>query len=402
MGKLSVETDIKVKLKEFAKDVLVNNILSYWIDITVDKANGGFFGKVSEKNIPDTKADKGLILNARILWTFSAAFRKLGDKIYKEMADRAYSYLLQYFYDPIYRGFYWKIDYKGKPVETKKQIYAQAFVIYALSEYYKINPSQECLEKVVETFNAIEEHSFDRNKLGYFEAFDREWKITEDLRLSNKDMNEKKSMNTHLHVLEGYTNLYRINKSGGLKTALTELLDVFYDHIIDKKDYHFNLFFDENWNVKSDKISFGHDIEGSWLLLEAAEVVELTKIVERFKETAVKMAEGCIPAINSLGGLSQDIRRGEDMHDDEVEWWVQAEGVVGFINAYQITGDIKYLAIANNLTDYINKFVIDHKGGEWFNRISANGKPGKGGEKAGFWKCPYHNSRMCFEILDRL
>jgi cellobiose epimerase len=390
------------KMKEFAKKILTENILSYWLEKTVDNENGGFFGRVTDKNIPDTKSDKGLILNARILWTFSCAARILSDDKYKKAADRAYDFILENFYDPIYRGFYWKVDYEGKSIDTKKQIYAQAFVIYALSEYYKINPSQICLEKAVETFNAIEEHSFDRSKGGYFEAFDREWKPLGDLRLSDKDMNEKKTMNTHLHILEGYTNLYRINRSGSLKTALNELLDVFYDHIIDKNDHHFNLFFDENWNIKSNKISFGHDIEGSWLLLEAAEVLEISKLVKKFKDMAVKMAEVCIPGINSLGGLSQDIERGAHMHDGEVEWWVQAEAVVGYINAYQITGNEKYLNLAKNLVQYIDKNVIDHTSGEWHGRLSANGKPVKGEDKVGFWKCPYHNSRMCFEIIGRL
>lgn len=394
--------EIKKSIKEFAGKILTDNILSYWIKNTVDDENGGFYGRVSDKNIPDSKADKGLILNARILWTFSCAARKTDNKEYLEIAGRAYSYLLQYFYDPIYKGFYWKVDCTGKPVETKKQIYAQAFVIYALSEYFKIKPSQECLEKAVETFNAIEEYSFDRKKQGYFEAFDHEWQPLDDLRLSNKDMNEKKTMNTHLHILEGYTNLYRINKSGSLKPALSEMLDVFSDHIIDKNDFHFNLFFDENWKVKSNKISFGHDIEGSWLLLEAAEVLDVKKLTEKFREIAVKMADVCIPGINSLGGLSQDIERGEQVRNGEVEWWVQAEAVVGFLNAYKISGDEKYLETAHNLVKYIDKYVIDHQSGEWHNRISANGSPVKGEDKAGFWKCPYHNSRMCFEILDRL
>jgi mannobiose 2-epimerase len=294
------------------------------------------------------------------------------------------------------------VDFMGRPVETKKQIYAQAFVIYAFAEYYLLTNNPEVLEKSIEMYQVIEKYSFDPDYKGYFEAFDRKWKALDDLRLSAKDMNEKKTMNTHLHVLEAYTNLYRIFPDAGLKTKIIDLLEVFFEYIIDKSDYHYNLFFDENWVRKSNQISFGHDIEGSWLMLEAAEVINDSGLINRFKEVAVKMATACLDGMSTLGGLSYENERGKPLHEDYVEWWVEAEAAVGFFNAYQIKSDKKFLQYTNRILSFIDQYFIDHNGGEWYSRIDKNGKWLPEHDKAGFWKCPYHNSRMCLELLRRI
>lgn len=389
-------------LKEFAENQLVNNILPFWTRYTIDNANGGYFGRINENNIVDITADKGLILNSRILWTFSATSLFYKNREYKALADRAYQYITKYFYDFENKGFYWKLNYKGEPIETKKQIYAQAFVIYALSEYYKLTNEQQSIDLAIETFEMIEKFSFDSKKKGYFEAFDMKWQIIDDLRLSAKDMNEKKTMNTHLHVLEAYSNLYKVYKNKNLKNKILDLLEVYYNIIIDKTSYHYNLFFDENWNVKSNHISFGHDIEGSWLMLEAAEVIKDNEIIKKFRQTAINMSEACVMGITEKGALSQDAVRGKINLSEETEWWVLAEAVVGFLNAYSLTSNIEFLKIAYDNAKFIQDYVVDKNFGEWTGLVDISGNIIKGQDKIGFWKCPYHNSRMCLEILSRI
>jgi cellobiose epimerase len=393
---------LKSDLSLFAVQQLKENIIPFWLKNSIDNNNDGFYGRIDEENHADENSDKGLILNARILWTFSAVSRILNHPDYKKMADRAYDYILKYFYDSSNKGFYWKLDYKGNPKDTKKQIYALAFVIYALSEYYQLTGNKDCLNKAIETFEIIEQHSFDNKLNGYFEAFSKDWQLIEDLRLSDKDMNEKKTMNTHLHILEAYTNLYRVYKNDQVREKIKNLLNVFSKHIINKSDYHYELFFDEYWHVKSDKISYGHDIEGSWLMLEAAEVIGDKDLIVKFKEIAVAMANACLPGINPSSALSHDVERGKSSFSKDVEWWVEAEAVVGFYNAYQVSGKLDFLLSANKITTFINDYIVDHKKGEWNNQVSITGELIKGHDKAGFWKCPYHNVRMCLELMSRI
>ena len=260
------------------------DILSYWTNKMPDKVNGGFIGRIDEFECLDHDAPKGAVLNARILWAFSAAFIHTDKPVYKEMADRAYSYIINHFIDEEFAGVYWTVTSGGKPLETKKQIYALSFTIYGLAEYYKITQDHDVLKTAVRLFSAIETCSFDKDRGGYFEAFNRDWSPMEDLRLSSKDINEKKTMNTHLHILEAYTNLYKVHKDKQVYVKIKGLLDSFYKHIINPETMHLNLFMNEQWQVSGSGISYGHDIEASWLLLEAAEVLGEQQLINQFKE----------------------------------------------------------------------------------------------------------------------
>lgn len=383
------------------KSELTCNILEFWIKYTKDEEFGGFYGEIDNELNVDKKAPKGSVLYARILWTFSAAYRRFKDKKYLEMASRAYEYLLEYFWDDKYSGVYWLVDYSGEPLDTKKQIYAQAFTIYALSEYYMATCDKDSLQRAIELFNVVEKYSYDSVNKGYFEAYARDWKLAEDLRLSEKDMNEKKSMNTHLHVLEGYTNLFRVYKSEKLKNKLKEIIEVTIKYIIDE-NYHFKLFFDERWNSKVKNISYGHDIEGSWLLFEAAEVLGDSEIIHNVKNIAVKMAEVIYKeGIDTDGGLLNELHENGTLDRDK-HWWPQAEAVVGFINAYQLTGDEKYFKAALNMWKFIERNIVDKVHGEWFWMAKGDHNAHDKLPKVDVWKCPYHNSRVCYEILNRL
>jgi cellobiose epimerase len=389
---------------------LTGNILPYWINKMTDQSNGGFYGRRDGYDVLDVQADKGVILNTRILWTFSNAVNVFSDaglkgvpatKQYQDTADRAYTYLMKHFTDQEKGGVYWMVDYKGKPVSTKKQIYAQAFAMYALSEYFLMSQKEEALKAAIQLFYLVEQYSFDANLNGYYEAFDRHWNLLTDLRLSDKDANEKKTMNTHLHVLEAYTNLYRCWKDPLLKKQLHNLLYVFRDKILDEK-FHFQLFFDEQWTVKSHEISFGHDIEGSWLLYEAAAVLGNEDLLEEMKILSVKIADAAIrEGMDNDGGLMNEGGH-KGVCDTDKHWWPQAEAIVGLANAWQITGDAHYLAKAERVWQFIREYLIDKENGEWHWRVSRSGNVYREEDKAGAWKCPYHNGRAALEIMKRL
>ncbi|MFP4016616.1 MAG: AGE family epimerase/isomerase, partial [Halanaerobiales bacterium] len=282
----------------------------------------------------------------------------------------------------------------------KKQIYGEAFAIYAFSEFYRAAGEEKALKRAVDIFNLIEEHSYDRENKGYIEACNRDWSMKEDMSLSEKDMNEKKSMNTHLHILEAYTNLYRVWKSDVLYKKLEELIEVTIEYIIDD-NYHFILFMDEYWNPKSEIVSYGHDIEGSWLLYEAAEVLGNQDLLEKVEDVSIKMAEATYQEGLSEDGSIYYEREGDELDIDR-HWWPQAENVVGFVNAYQLTGEDKYLMAALECWEFIDKYVVDDQYGEWYAILDDNYQPYPDKLKVEAWKSPYHNGRCCFEVIERL
>ncbi len=257
------------------------------------------------------------------------------------------------------------------------------------------------MKRAVDIFNLIEEHSYDNENKGYIEACNQDWSMKEDMSLSTKDMNEKKSMNTHLHILEAYTNLYRVWESDQLHKKLKELIEVTIDYIVNNRTYHFILFMDEYWNSKSEIISYGHDIEGSWLLYEAAEVLGDKGLLDRVEDVSIKMAAATINEGLAEDGSIYYEREGEELDTDR-HWWPQAENVVGFVNAYQLTGENRYLEAAFKCWQFIEKYIVDDQHGEWFAILNDEKEPYSAEPKVEAWKSPYHNARCCFEVINRL
>jgi len=388
-------------LKTEVESELVNNILPFWSEKMIDTDNGGFYGRIEGNGNVHPSADKGCVLNARILWTFSSAYRILKNPEYLKVASRSKEYLLNCFFDRKNGGMFWLIDHKGNVKDGKKQIYAQAFAIYALVEYYRVTSDEICLLKAIELYNLIEEYSFDKKLGGYFEAFNMEWGPLDDLRLSLKDANEKKTMNTHLHVLEAYTNLYRVWKDSGLKKQLTLLINVFTDKIVNNQTFNLNMFFDEEWNDKTDLISYGHNIEASWLIHEASMVIGDKAIIDKVKEICIRVAEASKRGLTPDGGLIYETFFKSGHTDTDRHWWVQAESVVGYLNAFIMSGNEEFLNISLNAWKFISANLVDRKNGEWYWSVDENNVPNIKDDKAGFWKCPYHNARMCLEIIER-
>jgi len=356
----------------------------------------------------DKLAPRAAVINARILWTFSVAARVLKKPEYREMADRAFEYILRKFWDKEHGGVYWMLDYKGNPISDRKQVYAQAFTVYGLAEYYRATGKTESLDRAKVLFRLIEKHSHDPGFKGYVEACSREWGALEDMRLSEKDLNSPKSMNTHLHVMEAYTALLRVWRDSDLAARQNDLLEVTMDRIVDGATGHFQLFFDKQWNSMSDHVSFGHDIEGSWLLWEAAEVLGDPVLHAWAQKVAVRMAEVVYDeGLDKDGSLFYERNSKGEFVDPNKHWWAQAEAVVGFYNAWKLSGQARFLEASQLAWRYIENRIIDRQSGEWLAKLRPDGTPWKEGEDpdvclAGPWKCPYHNSRVCFEMMERL
>lgn len=382
---------------EAFRNELTNNILSFWVDKMQDNTHGGFYGCLDGNDILHKDANKGAILNCRILWTFSAAYRLFRAPQYLTIAKRAFDYIQTYFIDKEYGGVYWELDCEGNPINTKKQTYVQGFALYGFSEYYRAVGDKKALELAKEFFYLIEKTK-DKKRGGYFEAFTREWQAIDDMRLSEKDANEKKTMNTHLHILEPYTNLCRIWQNSQLQVAQRELIEIFRCQILDSNTYHLNLFFDEDWQVKSTAISYGHDIEAAWLLYEAAEVLADKPLLDEIKILSLKVADAASEGIQADGSLIYE--KNGDHTDYERHWWVQAEAIVGYMYAYKLSGNASYKQKAVDVWEYIKENLIDRENGEWYWSRFGDGAINRKDDKAGFWKCPYHNGRMCMEMIE--
>jgi cellobiose epimerase len=434
-------------LRQRIEAELRGNILPFWIEHTPDEEHGGFYGALSNELIIDNDQPRSAVLTARILWTYSAAYRLYRDECYLTMARRAYDYLTEKFWDHEYGGVYWTLDQHGCPINDRKHVYAQAFAIYGLAEFYRATSEPHSLEIAQRLFDLIEQHSFDLNYGGNVECCSRTWGALDDMRLSPRDLDSRKSMNTLLHLMEAYTNLLRVWPDEELKAKQRGLIEIFLQHIIDPQTHHFKLFFDDAWHSLDDHISPGHDIEGSWLIVEAAEtqeevckhpaqrapasrtgcersggrastplhsarhapavqskdadIEEAEELLARAHTAAVQMAEAVAACLDEDGAIIHEATpRGIENY--EKHWWVQAEGLVGFTNAYQLSGRADFAQITDRLWQLIETRFVDRTHGDWFKVLDRNGVPLSPIYKAGPWECPYHHARACFEMLARL
>lgn len=391
-----------MSMEQELRSELEDRILPYWSSKTIDTDFGGFIGRIDGENRMIPNAQKSAILNTRILWTFSAAYRVLNRADLKDIADRAQRYVIDHFWDSKHGGLYWMLDHRGEVFSSKKHAYAQAFGMYGFSEHYRATGNKESLAKAIDLFHLLETHSYSSATKGYYEAFDKEWNPLEDVRLGSSDAYEKRSTNTHLHLLEAYTNLYRVWPDEKLRTQLTVLLELFLGPIYDAKNHHFIAFFGEDWSPRSEVYSYGHDIETTWLMHDAAEALADPELLFRTRNvvrevSAFVLREGLDTEFGGLYNFGKD----GVVFDSDKHWWVQAEAIIGFMNMYQISGESEYLTVANEIWDYTRENILDHEHGEWFFRVTRNGQPYAHEDKIGPWKCPYHTVRACLEVIER-
>jgi cellobiose epimerase len=389
------------QLRESIKLELQDNLLPFWRERSLDLTHGGFVAEMANDGALNEKAPKGLILNARLLWTFSALYRELADKRDLVLARRAYQYLETYFRDKESGGYVWRVRQDGSVLDHSKKIYGQAFCIYALSEYHKASGDAGALRAATDLCDLIEQYGYDNSYGGYIEALARNWSPASDLRLSDKDMDVAKSMNNHLHILEAYTNLYRVWPDLVVARRLRELIGLFGSKML-TRDGHFDLFFDRDWKVCSNSYTYGHDIEGAWLLYDAAEALHDANLLEQTTRWVDVIARAVASeALDREGGLFYE-GRGGLVVDIGREWWPQAEAILGFWCAYRLTQDEKYEKIVIRLWEFIQKRLVDRAQGEWFWRVLANGSTDQKEPKISEWKDPYHGVRMCLKMLEFL
>lgn len=373
----------------------LKNVLDYWVNNTLDQEHGGFVGKINHFNNIVPQASKGIILNTRILWSFSAASNYVQNDMYLPICDRAFQYLQDHFKDKTHGGVFWELDYMGNSVNRRKQIYAQAFAIYALSEYYQFTQNEEAKTGALELFHCIEKYAKDTSNLGYFEAFNEDWSPIEDMRLSEKDMNASKTMNTHLHLLEAYTALLKIYDDTLLRDSLKMLVELFLQKFLNKEN-HYELFFDDSWNLLSNSVSYGHDIETAWLVIEAAKLLNDEDLLQEANSAALKVANTFLTeGIDEEGAVLNEKNRNTGHVDTDRHWWPQVEALVGLKYAYGLQPNTNYIKASLKIWDYVKKHLIDHKNGEWFFRVSKTGAVYTEEDKVSMWKAPYHTSRAC-------
>lgn len=380
---------------------LTNNILPFSMRYVVDWEHGGFYGHVANDRTVQADAPKGLVQHSRMLWTFAHADRLVGDPEYSPIALHAQKALMDWFWDREHGGFFWMVNHRGRPLQTDKLVFGQAFAIYGLAEYCLANGDAQCLDRAIELYRLLEQHCHDPEYGGYWEACHRDWTPAPDQHVDETDLPVAKGMNTHLHVLEAYTNLLRAWDDGDLRASLQALICTMLRCILNPDTHQFSSFFDREWLPLSDRVSYGHDIEGSWLLVEAAEVLGDPDLLVQAREAALQMAYVTLEqGVDADGGLF-DEGDPSGVSEHTKAWWPQAEAMVGFLNAYQLNGDPRFLNASLASWRFVQGYLVDREYGEWFCTIDQMGRP-HDREKAGPWKTPYHNSRACLEVMGRI
>lgn len=397
--KSNIDEQQFTNLEERVKQVLFENILPFWLKYSRDEEKGGFWGRVSNENVPVRNAPKGLILNSRILWTFSVLYRKFGEQAYWEMAERAWQYLDHYFWDEKYGGMFWLLDSYGTVLDDKKKMYGQAFSIYALSAFYRVSGQDKILQRAIDLFELMLKHNYDQQWGGFLETCGRDWTSVSDMRLSDKDLNSAKSMNTHLHIMEAFAEFYNIWPESVLRKHLQSVIEILMSKIYNAQTGHLDLFFSENWLAESKAVSFGHDIETSWLLQEALAVLNDPNLEKQGQQVALNLAKSTLSEGMTAGYSIFRERTDEGMLVPILEWWQQAEATVGFAYAYLLSGQTEFWEATVKTWQFLENFLLNREFGEWYYEVDSKGRPNLNTYKVSEWKGPYHNVRACLELL---
>jgi mannobiose 2-epimerase len=388
-----------VKLKNALYSELITHIIPYWKHRVFSEPLDSFNGRIDALNQIHPKAERSAILMARIAYSFAATYKLTSDITQLAPMQAAIRILNDEFTDHTNGGFYWMTDYKGLVVDSKKHIYAQSFGIYAYATVFDAVGDKAILDRGIELFRLIEKHAFLAESLAYYEAFSQDWKPLEDVRLGESDLIAPRSTNTHLHILEAFTALYKVWPDQALKERLIMLLEVFLDKIYNPHGNHFNAFFDEKWQSISSVYSYGHDIETVWLMLDAAHAIKHTELIIRCEQITLEVSRMVVDQgiDDQYGGMYNAGQHGI-VTDSEKHWWAQAEAMVGLMFAYKLSGNVEYLNAVFSLWNFITNHIIDKQHGEWFFRVNREGAPLLTDDKVGPWKCPYHTSRACIMV----
>ncbi|ONI38670.1 N-acylglucosamine 2-epimerase [Candidatus Epulonipiscium fishelsonii] len=387
------------KLQQEIREELTNNIIPFWSNLK-DEENGGFFGECDFNLNINKTASKGVILNSRILWFFSKAYLELKDNALLENATHAYNFLINSCLDKKYGGVYWSVDYKGNPQETIKHTYNQAFAIYALSAYFEASKDEKALDLAFNLVDLIENKCKDNN--GYLESFSREFAPMDNEKLSENGVIASRTMNTLLHVFEAYSGLYTVTRSKEVEKSMRFMLNIFKNKIYNPALQRQEVFFDLEYNSLLNLHSYGHDIESAWLIEWGTSLLNDKDLLEEISQIGTALANNVYQKAYRDNSIYNENEHGKD--DVTRVWWVQAEAIVGFINEWQKNSqDETYKQVALDIWEFIKEYIVDKREhSEWFWDVDANFKPSSKKDIVEPWKCPYHNGRMCLEILNRI
>lgn len=377
------------------------SISRWWLQNVVNIKDGTIAAQVSNTNQSSNSPGKGLVFSARLLWFFSAAHRFSPNDEFEAAARLCARDLLDHYPDEAHGGMFWALNAADQPESFRKQSYGLAFAIYALSEFYLVLGEQEAMDQASALVVTLEKHARDQVRGGYLEAMSRSWAPIGDHRLSDADAHAEKTMNTHLHILEAYTNYYRATQDLAFRDTLADSLSMFVERFVRPMGEHLTRFYSTDWTEIPAAISFGHDIEASWLIWEAVEVLGDESLATQMTVPVLELAGGVLKrGVDQHGAISNEYMPGS-FRDESRIWWVQAEAMVGFFNAWQLSGDVRYLEACRRCWAFIRRFQLDTKNGEWlwYSTIDDGAKPAY---KAGRWKAPYHNGRAVIELLSRL
>ena len=384
------------------------SLLDFWMKNSLDEKNGGFIGTIDGNNQPRDTV-KSMVATGRTLWGFSTAIHfiksrpELASEAYRvpaleNLCKRAFDYIINHFWDKKNGGVYWNVTAEGEPADARKILYGHSFFVYGMSEYYRATGYKPALEWASKGLKVIADHAFDKKNGGYVEGFAADWSETDDYVLSKGEL--RKSMNTHLHLLECFANLYRVDKSENVRFHLHHCLKMMLDHVIGEDKTRMTLFFTQDWQPRDKTISYGHDIEASWLVLESAEILGEEKLIDYCKKKCLAMARDAAEGLQQDHGMIYEFNPETGHGKSSRDWWVMAEAMVGFYNAYQLSGKVHFLEKSEQSWAFIKDYLIAPDG-EWWGGVDADHKV-TSTSKGNPWKAPYHNLRACMEIYHRI
>ena len=410
MDKREKMLDLKARMEKNLKE----GILPFWINYTVDGEKGGFYGRVLDDHTPDKNASKAIVLNTRILWAFSMAYEVFGDEIYAKLAHRAFEYIRDHFWDKEFGGAYWMLNSDGIVTDVVKRTYGQAFIVYSMAEYYNAFKNEEALEMAMKTFRLMQERAAFENG-GYLDSVSRDWEYDPGLMVWGYNPGgAPKLLNSHLHMFEATMTLYDATRDEYVKGVLKRFLEFLIDVCVEKDSHHLKAGMDREGRRADHEINYGHDAECCYLMTWSARLIGDEALIKRVDATVLDIMDHVLDeAIDPVnGGMFYEINTDTGVQNKSKSWWAQSEAITSFFNCYQISGDEKYLDAAIGIWNYTEENVVDPTG-EWYSngknkimdypwRIKEAARAGANKEKANRSKCPYHNSRACFEIMKRV
>ena len=369
---------------------LTGDLIPFWNNL-YDSEYGGFYGSADSDNNINKTSPKSAVLQTRILWFYSSCYKALKDKNLFEYASRQFDFIIKYMIDENDGGIFWDVEYDGKVKDRQKHTYALAFALYSISAYYSVSKNKSAFDAAQRLFNLIERDY--KDEYGYTEVFS----------LDKSVKGSARTMNTLLHIIEAYTEYHAAVNTAESRKALEYSLDLVRTKAYNDDLCRIECNFDEFMNPVGDVLSYGHDIEASWIVYRACEILGNDEILSDLSPKLDKLTQNVISkgfVDNGRNGIYYECKNNID--NTYRSWWVMSEAIVALVHRYNLYKDKQSIYLAENVWDYVKKYFISPHG-EWHTQVDEKGEAIKSRSGlCGAWKCPYHNGRMCLELMEML